>query len=84
MPASTAVHSPSESGDIITAPLCLLKNKFHGTLLCLICLNDPSDRVCFLCATHYRQGTLWIHRILTLGNIIIIYDLNKLQQRIPA
>ena len=44
-PATTAAPSPSRSGDITTAPLRLLKNKFHGTVLCLISLNDPSDRV---------------------------------------
>ena len=44
-PAKTAAPSPSESGDITTAPLRLLINKFHGTVLCLISLNDPSDRV---------------------------------------
>ena len=27
------------------------KNKFHGTVLCLISLNDPSDRVYFWCAS---------------------------------
>ena len=48
--ATTAAPSPSESGDITTAPLRLLKNKFHGTVLCLISLNDPSDRVYFWCA----------------------------------
>ena len=51
MPAMTAAPSPSESGDITTAPLRLLKNKFHGTVLCLIALNDPSDRVYFWCAS---------------------------------
>ena len=40
--------APSESGDITIAPLRLLKkNKLHGTVLCLIALNDPSDRVYF-------------------------------------
>ena len=47
MPATTAAPSPSESGDITTAPLRLFKKKFHGTVLCLISLNDPSDRVYF-------------------------------------
>ena len=42
-------------------------NKFHGTVLYLISLNDPSDRVYLLVRTHYIQGTLWIHRILKLG-----------------
>ena len=50
-PATTAAPSPSESGVITTAPLRLLKNKFHGTVLCLISLNDPSDRVYFWCAS---------------------------------
>ena len=44
-PATTAAPSPSESGDITTATLRLLKNKFHGTVLCLISLKDLSDRV---------------------------------------
>ena len=44
--ASTAAPSPSESGDITTAPLSLLQ-KFHGTVLCLISLNSPSDRIYF-------------------------------------
>ena len=47
MSATMVAPSPSESGDITTAPLRLLKNKFHGTVLCLISLNDPSDRVYF-------------------------------------
>ena len=51
MPATTAAPSPSESGDITTAPLRLLKNKCHGTALCLISLNDPWDRVYFWCAS---------------------------------
>ena len=51
MPATTAAPSPSESGDITTAPLRLLKNKFHGTVLCFISLNDPSDRVYVWCAS---------------------------------
>ena len=46
MPALTAAPSPSKSGGITTAPLRLLK-KFHGTVLCLISLNDQSDRVLF-------------------------------------
>ena len=50
-PATTAAPSPSESGDITTAPLRLLKNKFHGTVSCLIALNDPSDRVYIWCAS---------------------------------
>ena len=33
-----AAPSPSESRDITTAPLRLLKNKFHETVLCLISL----------------------------------------------
>ena len=68
MPATTAASSPSESGDITTAPLRLSNNKFHETVLCLISLNDPSDRE----NIHCIQGTLWIHRILKLENIIII------------
>ena len=47
-PVTTTAPSPSESGDITTAPLRLLKNKFHGTVLCLISLNDPSYRVYLL------------------------------------
>ena len=49
-PTRTAVHSTSESGDITTAPLRLWKNKFNGTVLYLISLNDPLDRVDFWCA----------------------------------
>ena len=49
-PATTAAPSPSDSGDITTAPLRLSKNKFHGSVLCLISLNDPSDRVYYWCA----------------------------------
>ena len=41
-PATTAAPSPLESEDVTTAPLRLLKNKFPGTVLCLISLNDPS------------------------------------------
>ena len=59
-PALKAAPNSSESGDITTAPLRLLKNKFHGTVLYLISLNDQSDRVYFWCArTHCIQGTLW-------------------------
>ena len=50
-PATTAAPSPSDSGDITTARLRLLENKFHGTVLCLNSLNDPSDRVYFWCAS---------------------------------
>ena len=50
-PAVTAAPSPSESGDITIAPLRLLKNKFHRTVLSLISLKDPSDRVYFWCAS---------------------------------
>ena len=39
-----AAPTPSESEDITSAQLRLLKNKYHGTVLCLISLNDPSDR----------------------------------------
>ena len=86
MPATTAAPSPSESGDITTAPLRLLKNKFHGTVLCLISLNDTSDRVYFWCARALiickeLSGST---RYRSLENIIIIQDLNKLQQRNPA
>ena len=35
-PATTAAPSLSESGDITTAPLRLLKTKIWGTVLCLI------------------------------------------------
>ena len=52
-PATTAAPSPSESRDITTAPLRLLKNKFHGAVLCLISLNDPSNRVYFWCASSF-------------------------------
>ena len=46
----------------------LVKNKFHGTDLCLISRNDPSDRVCFLCASALvMHKELWIHRILKFG-----------------
>ena len=72
-PASKTAPSTSESGDITTAPLRLLKNKFHGTVLCLISLNDPSDRVYFWCASAliiYKE--LSGSRELRLGNIIII------------
>ena len=69
MPAMTAAPSPSESGDITTAPLCLLKNKFHGTELSVISLNDLSDRVHYWCASTliyiYRENKAWyfmIHR----------------------
>ena len=41
-----AMTPPSKSGDITTAPLRLLKNKFHGTVLCLI-----AYRVYFWCAS---------------------------------
>ena len=43
-----------------TASLRLLKNKFHGTVLCLISLNDPSDRVYVWCAGHslYTRNSL--------------------------
>ena len=44
-PATMAAPSPSESGDITNEPLRLLRNKFHGTVLCLISLNDLSERV---------------------------------------
>ena len=44
-PATAAAPSPSESG-----PQRLLKNKYHGKVLCLISLNDPSDRVYCWCA----------------------------------
>ena len=53
-PASTAAPNPSESGDITTSPLRLLKNNFHGTVLCSISLNDPSDMVYFLCASAFN------------------------------
>ena len=50
-PATTVAPSPSESRDITTAPLRLLKkNKFHGTVLCLISLTDPSNSIYFWCA----------------------------------
>ena len=49
-PASTVVPSLLESEDITTAPLRFLKYKFHGTVLCLISLNGPSDRLYFWCA----------------------------------
>ena len=52
MLATTAAHSPSDSGDITTAPLRLLKNNFHGTVLCLFSLNEPSDRVIFGALAH--------------------------------
>ena len=61
-PAMTAAPSPSESGDITTALLRLFKNKFHGTILCLISLNDPSDRVYFWCAS-----ALIIHTICLIS-----------------
>ena len=48
MLATMAAPSPSESGDLTTASLRLLKNKCHETVLCLISLNDLSDRVYFL------------------------------------
>ena len=56
-PATTAAPRPSESGDITTAPQRLLKNKFHGTVLCLMSLNDPSDRVCFFGALAHSLYT---------------------------
>ena len=48
-PATTAAPSPSvmRYNHCTTAPLRLLKSKFHGTVLCLISLNDPSDKVYF-------------------------------------
>ena len=49
-PASTAATSPSETGDITIAPT-LVKNKFDGTVLGLISLNDPSDMVNLWCAS---------------------------------
>ena len=57
MPATMAAPSPSESGDITTAPLRLLKNKFHGTVLCLSSLNDPSHSVYFWCASAHTLYT---------------------------
>ena len=86
-PATTAAPtcSPSESGDITTAPLRLLKNMFHGTVLCLISLNDPSDRIYFGALVHSLCRELsGSTGYRSLENIIIIQDLNKLQQRIPA
>ena len=50
-PASTAAPSPSQSGDITTAPLHV-KSKLHATVLCLIYLLDPSNRVYFGALAH--------------------------------
>ena len=75
-PASTAAPSPSESGDRTTAPLRLLKNKFHGTVLHLISLNDPSDRVYFWCASAliiYKElsgSTGYLHQYWSWAGIL--------------
>ena len=74
MLAMVAVPNPSESGDITTAPLHLLKKQVSWTVLCLISLNDPSNREYFWCAS-----ALIIYKELSgsrgywsLENIIII------------
>ena len=57
---ASTVHSPSESGDITTAPLRLLKNKFHGIVLCLISLNDRRIEYILGALTHslYTRNSL--------------------------
>ena len=58
--ATTAAPSPSESGDITTVPLRLLKSMFHGTELWLISQNDLSDRIYFSVLAHslYTRNSL--------------------------
>ena len=81
-PATTTVssHSVRRHNHCSTT---LVKNKFHGIVLCLISLNDLSDRAYFWCASAliiYKElfGSTGYWSLETL-----LY-LNKLQQRIPA
>ena len=55
--ALTTAPSPSEPGDTTTAPQRFLKKeKFHETVLCLISLNDLSNRIYFWCSLYTRNS----------------------------